>query len=69
MTIADYMEVMEVNLYGMINMVDTFLPLLKKQTGSRIVNTASIYGRVAAKNSGPYSVSKFGVEAYSDVLR
>lgn len=35
----------------------------------RIVNTASICGRVALPITGPYNVSKYGVEAYSDTIR
>ncbi len=30
---------------------------------------ASVFGRVALSGSAPYSISKFGVEAYSDCLR
>ena len=69
MTMADYAEVMDINIYAIIRMTDTFLPLMKKERGSRIVNTASIYGRIAATWVCPYSLTKFCVEAYSDIMR
>ncbi|CAH1253095.1 HSD17B6 [Branchiostoma lanceolatum] len=67
-TREDYQAVLNVNLLGMIDVTKTFLPLLKKSRG-RIVNVASYVGRVAMPYFGPYSVSKFGVEAFSDSLR
>jgi len=44
------------------------LPLLRKSKG-RIVNVASIAGRVGLPTEPAYCVSKYGVEAYSDILR
>ena len=35
----------------------------------RVVNTASILGRYAYAAAVPYTISKFGVEAYTDSLR
>ncbi|XP_066270407.1 retinol dehydrogenase 16-like isoform X5 [Branchiostoma lanceolatum] len=66
-TKEDYQAVLNVNLLGMIDVTKTFLPLLKRSRG-RVVNVASISGRVSVP-AGPYSVSKFGVEAFSDSLR
>ncbi|XP_053560938.1 retinol dehydrogenase 5 [Bombina bombina] len=67
MTVQDYRKVMEVNTFGTIAVTLAFLPLLKKAQG-RIVNMASILGRLSA-NGGGYCVSKFAVEAFSDSLR
>ncbi|XP_035687453.1 retinol dehydrogenase 16-like [Branchiostoma floridae] len=67
-TKEDYQTVLNVNLLGMIDVTKTFLPLLKKSRG-RVVNVASAAGRVAVPDAGPYTVSKFGVEAFSDSLR
>lgn len=68
LVIQDYVDVMRVNLLGVIDVTTTFLPLLKKERG-RIVNTSSVSGRLGGSFSAPYSVSKFGVEAFSDVIR
>ncbi|XP_004068760.1 11-cis retinol dehydrogenase [Oryzias latipes] len=67
MTVDDYHSTLKVNMIGVIAMTTTFLPLIKKARG-RIVNVASVLGRVAA-NGGGYCISKFAVEAFSDCLR
>ena len=69
MTLDDFKEVLAVNFYGVFNMTKTFLPLLKKERGSRIVNTSSIAGRLSVGKARPYCVSKHCVEAYSNLLR
>ena len=68
-TIDDYKSVAAVNLYGLIDVTMTFLPLVKMARG-RVVNTSSVCGKIAAcRNCTPYSVSKYGVEAFTDGLR
>ncbi|KAH9504541.1 Retinol dehydrogenase 7 [Bulinus truncatus] len=64
---SDYQETINVNLLGMVSVINTFLPLVRKCKG-RIVNMASVVGRFAIIPA-PYSVSKFCVEAYTDCLR
>ena len=66
-TRQDYENTLSVNLYGVIMVTKAFMPLVLKEKG-RIVNTASCLGRIALLNSS-YCVSKYGVEAFSDVLR
>lgn len=66
--VDDYKFVNSVNLYGLIDMTMTFLPLIKKERG-RIVNMSSMGGRVALLDGVPYSVSKYAVEGFSDSLR
>ena len=68
LTVDDYRATADVNLYGMIDVTMTFLPLIKKSRG-RVVNTASLAGRMSMDNVTPYSVSKYGVEAFTDGLR
>lgn len=65
---APYDQVMDVNLYGTINMSNTFLPLLRVAQG-RIVNVGSVLGRVSIRLCIPYCISKYAVTAYSDGLR
>lgn len=66
--VDDYKSVNSVNLYGLIDMTMTFLPLIKQERG-RIVIMASMGGRVALLDGVPYSVSKYAVEGFSDALR
>ena len=65
--LADIHRHIDVNLYGMIRVTKAFLPLVRKSQG-RIVNISSMVGR-CAMGYVPYTVSKFGVEAFSDILR
>jgi NAD(P)-dependent dehydrogenase (short-subunit alcohol dehydrogenase family) len=59
---------LEVNLVGQLAVTQAVLPMLRAAKG-RIVNISSIGGRIAVPINGPYSISKFGIEAMSDVLR
>ncbi|KAK2503449.1 hypothetical protein MC885_006001, partial [Smutsia gigantea] len=67
LTMEAYMNTIKVNLLGLIEVTLNMLPLVKKAQG-RIVNISSILGRVAFIG-GVYCSSKYGVEAFSDVLR
>ncbi|XP_026788605.1 retinol dehydrogenase 5 isoform X2 [Pangasianodon hypophthalmus] len=67
MQIEDFHSTLRVNMTGVIETTMNFLPLVKRARG-RIVNVASVLGRVAA-NGGGYCISKFAVEAFSDCLR
>ncbi|XP_033727383.1 dehydrogenase/reductase SDR family member 9-like [Pecten maximus] len=66
--IDDYKRLMDVNLYGMVRVTNRFLPLVRAERG-RIVNMASVTGRLLATGGAPYVCSKFAVEGYSDTLR
>ncbi|XP_053568809.1 retinol dehydrogenase 16-like [Bombina bombina] len=63
----DFHRVLDVNLIGLIEVTLKFLPLIKKAQG-RIVNVASVMGRLAFGGGG-YCLSKCGVESFSDSLR
>ncbi|XP_067116326.1 retinol dehydrogenase 7-like [Osmerus mordax] len=67
LTIDDYKSMLEVNLHGVIGVTLSVLPLIKKARG-RVVNVASVFGRISPVG-GPYTVSKYGVEAFNDSLR
>uniref|UniRef100_G3NNR4 Retinol dehydrogenase 1 n=1 Tax=Gasterosteus aculeatus TaxID=69293 RepID=G3NNR4_GASAC len=67
MELEDFTKVLDVNLMGVIEVTLQFLPLLKKARG-RVVNVASILGRLSLTGGG-YCLSKWGVEAFSDGLR
>jgi NAD(P)-dependent dehydrogenase (short-subunit alcohol dehydrogenase family) len=59
----------EVNFFGAVRMIQLFLPLIRNAPDPRIINVSSIIGRFAAPVLGPYSSSKFAMEALSDTLR
>ncbi|XP_045607758.1 D-beta-hydroxybutyrate dehydrogenase, mitochondrial isoform X2 [Procambarus clarkii] len=58
----------EVNVYGLMAVTKTFLPLVRKAKG-RVVNVASVAGRMSARFMAPYCASKYAVEGFSDALR
>ncbi|XP_044143298.1 retinol dehydrogenase 7-like [Bufo gargarizans] len=63
----DFRKIVDVNILGMVDVTINLLPLIRKSKG-RIVNVSSIAGRHALCGGG-YSISKYGVEAFSDSLR
>ncbi|XP_008049320.1 retinol dehydrogenase 16-like [Carlito syrichta] len=67
LTKEDFATVLDVNLLGLIDVTLNLLPLVRKARG-RVVNVSSIMGRVSLCGGG-YSISKYGVEAFSDSLR
>ncbi|XP_023613777.1 retinol dehydrogenase 16-like isoform X1 [Myotis lucifugus] len=67
LTKPDFVKILNVNLLGVIEVTLSLLPLVRKAKG-RVVNVSSVMGRVALCGGG-YSISKHGVEAFSDSLR
>lgn len=62
-------QVIEVNLMGMINIIQGFTPLLFNQSfRSRFINMASLYALNSGSQLAPYAISKHGVLALSESL-
>jgi NAD(P)-dependent dehydrogenase (short-subunit alcohol dehydrogenase family) len=59
---------LEVNVISQLAVIQAVMPQLRSARG-RIVNVSSIGGRMALPLYGPYSASKFALEALSDSLR
>jgi NAD(P)-dependent dehydrogenase (short-subunit alcohol dehydrogenase family) len=66
--IEEWRRQIEVNLLGQVAVTRALLPAILRTRG-RIVNMSTIGGRVASPLFGPYSASKFALEAVTDVLR
>ncbi len=66
--IEEVKKVYDVNFFGYLRMIQTFLPLLRKSHG-RILNMSSLAGLVGVPYLMPYSSSKFAIEGMSDGLR
>lgn len=70
----DWAWVLNVNLFGVINGVSAFTPLMLAEASrdatyqGHIVNTASMAGLLTAPSQGIYNVSKHGVVALSEAL-
>jgi NAD(P)-dependent dehydrogenase (short-subunit alcohol dehydrogenase family) len=64
----DWRRIVDVNLLGPVAVTRALLPAVIRARG-RVVNMSSIGGRVANPLLGPYSATKFALEAVSDSLR
>ncbi|MBW3667959.1 MAG: SDR family NAD(P)-dependent oxidoreductase [Actinobacteria bacterium] len=71
MTYEAWDWVLDINLGGVVNGVQTFVPRLIERGRGHIVNTASIAGLapVAGKSSFIYATSKYAVVGLSELLR
>ncbi len=65
----DWRNVIDINLYGVVNGVFAAYPIMVEQGFGHIVNTASIYGLVPAVGEISYVTSKYGVVGLSNSLR
>ena len=67
MSTADFQEALAVHLWGALELTQQILPLITRN--GRIINIASIGGKVAVPHLLPYCVSKFALVGLSDGLR
>ena len=66
---ADWRQMVDVNLLGLLYCTHAALPIMREQGSGDIVNITSIAGRFARAGSAVYNLTKFGVNAYSEGLR
>jgi len=68
---VDWDRAMAVNLGGAVNVVKTFVPLIRQHgAGGHVVNTSSIAGITALPGEGgAYTTAKFAVRGLSESLR
>ena len=61
-------DLFDVNVFGLMDVTRTFIPLLRQSKG-RIINIGSFAGIFAPRFLSSYSATKFAVSAISDALR
>jgi len=61
-------QVININLNAQFYITKALIPLLKKTDNGSIINVSSTVGRQGRANWGAYSVSKFGLEALTQIL-
>ena len=69
MALDDYEAAMNVHFRGPLHTMLAALPYMRRQHGGRIVNIASIGGKVPVPHLAPYAASKFALVGLSSSLR
>jgi short-subunit dehydrogenase len=59
----------ETNVFGLLELTNLVLPIMRKQGSGRIIQNSSVLGFVVMPFRGAYSASKFALEGISDALR
>jgi len=67
-SLGDWRWILDVNLWGVIHGVKSFVPRLVARNEGHVVNTASVAGIINPPGSGAYNVTKHAVVALSETL-
>lgn len=65
---AEFKAVMETNYFGAVRCIKAVLPPMRKNKNGFIINVSSMAGKIALSPFGPYSASKFALEAITEAL-
>ncbi len=68
LALIDWRWTLDVNLYGVINGISTFLPPMHAADSGHIVITASVAGLLSYPWMGPYNASKHAVASIGETL-
>lgn len=68
-SIEDFQWLMSINFWGTVYGVKLFLPVLKEQPSSHVINVSSVFGLIAPPGNAAYSASKFAVRGFTEALR
>lgn len=69
MLIHEFNDMMNVNYMGIVRCTKAVLPYMKKVRSGRIVNVASIAGKIGTSKSTAYTATKHAVLGFSSALR
>lgn len=69
MTLKDYEESMDLHFWAPLYATFAVLPQMKARRSGRIVNIASIGGKISVPHLLPYSTGKFALVGFSEGLR
>lgn len=62
-------RVFDVNVFGILNLIQVVVPEMRRNQHGRIINIGSISGKFTQPINGVYCASKYAVEALTDALR
>lgn len=69
LTMAEMRWLMDVNLWGTVNITQALLPALRRSPAAHITHMVSIYGLAAPAGRIPYAMSKYAVRGFTEALR
>jgi NAD(P)-dependent dehydrogenase (short-subunit alcohol dehydrogenase family) len=65
-SISQAKEVFDINVFGLMRMTNAVLPHMRAQGRGRVINVASMQGRVPGPFMAVYAATKHAVEGYSE---
>lgn len=68
-TVEEVKGQFETNVFGVVRVCRSVIPLMRKQNQGTIVIVGSIAGRIAIPFQSAYSASKFALEGFAEALR
>lgn len=68
MPYEDFEWVININMWGVVYGTKAFLPYLKQRPEAHIANIASINSMLGFPENGPYTMSKYAVQAFTETL-
>jgi NAD(P)-dependent dehydrogenase (short-subunit alcohol dehydrogenase family) len=69
MTVTDFENAMATHFWGPLHLMFEVVPSMRRRGFGRIVNVASIGGKIAVPHMAPYCASKFALVGLSDSVR
>jgi NAD(P)-dependent dehydrogenase (short-subunit alcohol dehydrogenase family) len=66
--LADFRTCMETNYFGCIRCIQAVMRPMRERGSGAIINVTSVGGKISLSPMGPYSASKFALEALSEAL-
>jgi NAD(P)-dependent dehydrogenase (short-subunit alcohol dehydrogenase family) len=67
-TLDQAQNLFETNFFGLVRMTNAVLPIMRSRHKGRIINIASLAGRVGVPGHSFYSAGKYAVEGYTEAL-
>jgi NAD(P)-dependent dehydrogenase (short-subunit alcohol dehydrogenase family) len=68
LSIQEFKEQFETNVFGVIRVIQEVLPIMRKQRHGTIVNISSVAGRIGFPLTSAYVSSKFALEGLSESM-
>jgi NADP-dependent 3-hydroxy acid dehydrogenase YdfG len=67
--LAEWEQMIQVNLLGLLYMTYAAMPSMRSQKSGHLVNISSVAGRTVRAGSAVYNATKWGVNAFTEALR